>query len=50
MLEGAGRLRIQPDVTNCANTGYENIPRDADHRNDLGEHGYSIAKGKAHGK
>ena len=39
-------LRVQRDITNCADTRYEDIPEEADHRNELGKHGYSITKEK----
>lgn len=37
---------VQADVADAAHTGYENIPRDANHRDDLGWHGCSMTEGE----
>jgi hypothetical protein len=37
---------VQIDITYGAHKGYEDIPSDADLRNDLGEHGFSMARRK----
>lgn len=49
---GTGRKDTQIDITNGADQGYEDVPGDADHRDNLREHGceYRMAKrGKKNG-
>ena len=40
----------QENVTNAADAGYENVPCDADRRNNLGEHVCSMTEKRVRGQ